>query len=48
MTDERTCAHKTCECKVSGEEEYCSKACQTAAKSGADTGCHCGHSGCTH
>ncbi len=40
----RKCAHPSCHCLVSEENEYCSDYCKLA---GADEHCGCGHAGCT-
>jgi hypothetical protein len=48
---ERKCAHAACNCKVSGDDRYCSAHCRehagcSAGASGGAGGCGCGHPGC--
>ena len=38
------CAHPSCDCKVEGENQFCSTSCQTSQES--SSGCACGHPGC--
>ena len=48
MSDQRTCAHQSCNCKVSGDDIYCCDKCKQAVemKAGLNTRCNCDHSGC--
>lgn len=50
MADQK-CAHAGCNCKVSGDDRYCSAHCREhagspASASGGSGGCGCGHPGC--
>ena len=48
MADENNkCGHENCSCAVSGDEEYCSAQCESAAEQDVTAiKCDCGHSGC--
>ncbi|HEY0323262.1 MAG TPA: hypothetical protein VGC66_20060 [Pyrinomonadaceae bacterium] len=48
MADEnRKCKHPTCDCQVSGKDNYCSEYCREAEASGVtEIGCGCEHSAC--
>lgn len=38
------CAHPSCDCKVEGQNQFCSTACQASQETAS--GCACGHAGC--
>jgi hypothetical protein len=43
--DENKCAHEGCNCRVSGDEKYCSEYCRDAGDI-TEIGCGCEHAGC--
>jgi hypothetical protein len=45
--DREKCAHGPCTCMASGDEDYCSSACENAAAvGGTEIRCSCGHPDC--
>lgn len=48
MSDERTCTHQPCTCKVTGDDIYCSEQCKQAVemKAADNVRCNCDHTGC--
>ncbi|MGB7926288.1 MAG: hypothetical protein WCF57_23810 [Pyrinomonadaceae bacterium] len=46
MADEdRKCKHPSCDCRVAGDEKYCSEYCENAGDI-TEIGCGCEHPGC--
>lgn len=47
MADENTCGHSACACPLTGDQEYCSDYCETAADEDIiEISCDCTHAGC--
>jgi len=47
MAEKGKCAHGVCDCKVEGDDKYCSEYCKNAEKSGVlEIGCGCEHAPC--
>lgn len=48
MQIDHYCAHKHCNCRVDGEDDYCSEPCRAQGRLAVDkpAGCDCGHEGC--
>jgi len=47
MADNDKCAHEVCECRVQGDNKYCSEYCENAEDSGVmEIGCGCAHAPC--
>jgi hypothetical protein len=45
--NQKKCTHPSCECQVSGKEQYCSDVCrETASKPHGE--CDCGHADCVN
>lgn len=42
--EEKRCAHPSCECAVSQDNDYCSPHCETAPDT--EGTCSCGHAAC--
>lgn len=45
-TQQKTCAHPSCQCVVEGDKKHCSQRCKDA-KDGVEISCDCGHPGCS-
>lgn len=47
MADENKCGHDMCDCRVSGDMEYCSDHCKDAVDQDiVEIHCDCGHPAC--
>ena len=44
-TNDKKCAHPACNCRVAGDDEYCSPYCEDA-KETTEISCNCAHAGC--
>jgi len=45
-SESKKCAHPACNCKVSGDDKYCSQYCKDA-RGTMEISCNCGHEGCS-
>ena len=47
VADEKVCKHDLCNCRVKGNDDYCSAYCEGAGEADiTDLACECGHPGC--
>jgi hypothetical protein len=42
----KKCANITCLCNVTGDDEYCGKACRARGRENVEIACHCDHLAC--
>ncbi len=44
--DDNKCEHESCNCRVSGDDDYCSEYCRDAGDI-TEIACGCEHAGCS-